>query len=113
MLQWCDFGCDGLSHLFLVPFVENASVILVVMISATCFLFQVLRVVMRKWIMMVLVTYSLLQVLRVLVRIVAVLAMASLFLWQASVAIEKYHNKVTTLQVRDISLKVSNFNHQI
>jgi hypothetical protein len=37
--------------------------------------------------------------LRVTVRIVAVLAMTTLFLWQASVAIEKYSSKITTLQV--------------
>jgi hypothetical protein len=30
---------------------------------------------------------------------VVVVAMAALFLWQASVAIEKYQSKVTTLQV--------------
>jgi hypothetical protein len=32
-------------------------------------------------------------------RILAVLAMTALFLWQASAAIEKYHSKVTSLQV--------------
>ena len=39
------------------------------------------------------------QVMRVVMRILAVLAMTALFLWQASAAIEKYHSKVTSLQV--------------
>ena len=29
-------------------------------------------------------------------------AMAALFLWQASVALEKYQSKITSLQVRDM-----------
>ena len=40
------------------------------------------------------------KICRLLLRIIAVVAMAALFLWQASVALQKYQSKVTSMQVR-------------